>query len=340
MIGKITIGKSFGGCIRYCLDDKLELSREQKLILQKQDGLKHENRSEVLEYNMCYGNKKELTRQFNEVRALRPQLSNPVMHITLSLDQADVFTKEKLRQIGQDFAREFGFEKNQYLVIYHQDTKHPHLHLVVNRIGFDGSRISDSNSYRKVANLCRRLEQKHELRQVLNPQKFMTTQQRLEHSFEQRVDQRKEHLKLNIRDCLLTASDFIDFMQKMEQRKVRVIKSRGISFIDDKKMKVKGSELGYSFSTIEKILSHSSERRQRLFQQLEKGKKHSINIANRQQSKTLSNIVSKDLVEQKNLDLNKALEILFRQERDSNQTPYELLHKKRKRKEQSQHLPR
>lgn len=340
MIGKITIGKSFGGCIRYCLEDKLELSIEEKLALSKQDGLKHENRAEVLEYNMCYGDKKELTRQFNEVRALRPQLSNPVMHITLSLDQADVFTKEKLRQIGQDFAREFGFEKNQYLVIYHQDTKHPHLHLVVNRVGFDGSRISDSNSYRKVANLCRRLEQKHKLKQVLNPQKFMTPQQRLEHSREQRIDQRKEHLKQHIRDCLLTALNFSDFIRKMEQRKVHVIKSRGISFIDDKKMKVKGSEVGYSLSTIEKILSHSLERRQRLFQQLEQDKKQSFKITNPQQSKTLSYTVSKNMELQKNLDLCKALEILFRQEQDFNQTPYELMHKKRKRKDQSQHLSR
>lgn len=93
MIGKIIIGKSFGGCIRYCLEDKLELTREQKLALSSQDGLQHENRAEVLEYNMCYGNKKELTRQFNDVRALRPKLSSPVMHISLSLDSEDVFTK-------------------------------------------------------------------------------------------------------------------------------------------------------------------------------------------------------------------------------------------------------
>lgn len=340
MIGKITIGKSFGGCIRYCLDDKLELSREQKQILQKQDGLKHENRAEVLEYNMCYGNKKELTRQFNEVRALRPQLSSPVMHITLSLDQEDVFTTETLRQIGQDFAKEFGFEKNQYIAIYHQDTKHPHLHIVVNRVGFDGSRISDSNSYRKIANLCRKLELKYELKQVLNPGKFMTQQQRYEHSREQRIDQRKEHLKQNIRDCLLTATNFSDFVRKMEQQKIQVIKSRGISFIDDKKMKVKGSEVGYSLSTIEKILSHSIERRQRLYQQLEQEKKQSPKIAYEQQSKSLSFSISKHLEQQKNLDLSKALEILFRQERDFNQTPYDLIHQKKKRKSQSQHLSR
>ncbi|MES2329779.1 MAG: relaxase/mobilization nuclease domain-containing protein [Bacteroidota bacterium] len=340
MIGKITIGKSFGGCIRYCLEDKLELSHEEKLAMSKKDGLKHENRAEVLEYNMCYGNKKELVRQFNEVRTLRPQLSSPVMHITLSLDQEDVFTKEKLRQIGQDFAKEFGFEKNQYLVIYHQDTKHPHLHIVANRVGFDGSRINDSNSYRKVANLCRKLELKHELKQVLNPEKFMTLQQRQEHSHEQRIDQRKEKLKQNIMDCLLTATNFSDFIRKMEQQKIQVIKSRGISFIDDKKMKVKGSEVGYSLSTIEKILSHSLERRQRLCQQLEQEKKQSPKITPKQQSKSLSFTVSRNMEQRKNLDLNKALEILFRQERDFNQTPYELIHQKKKRKSQSQHLSR
>jgi|GEM_PF-6056911 len=70
MIGKISIGKSFGGCLRYCLEDKQELSHEQKLALSKQDGLQHENRAEVLEYNMCFGNKKELVSQFNPNYAL------------------------------------------------------------------------------------------------------------------------------------------------------------------------------------------------------------------------------------------------------------------------------
>ncbi|MBI2283708.1 MAG: relaxase/mobilization nuclease domain-containing protein [Bacteroidetes bacterium] len=340
MIGKITIGKSFGGCIRYCLEDKLELSHEEKLSMSRQDGLKHEHRAEVLEYNMCYGNKKELTRQFNEVRALRPQLLSPVMHITLSLDQEDIFTKETLRQMGQDFAREFGFENNQYLVIYHQDTKHPHLHIVINRVGFDGTRINDSNSYRKVANLCRKLELKYELKQVLNPERFMTLQQRQEHKQEQRIDQRKERLKQNIRDCLLNATNFSDFIRKMEQQKIQIIKSRGISFIDDKKMKVKGSEVGYSLSTIEKVLSHSFERRQRLFQKLEQEKKQSPEIDHKQQSKSLSFTISNHLEQQKDLDLNKFLELLLRQERDFNQIPYELIHQKRKRKNQSQHLSR
>lgn len=285
MIGKITIGKSFGGCIRYCLEDKLEYSHEQKLAMYKQDGLQHENRAEIFEYNMCFGNQKELIREFNDVRGLRPQLSKPVMHITLSLSVEDHFTRETLTKIGQDFAYEFGFENNQYLTIYHKDTKHPLLHIIVNRVGFDGKTISDSNSYRKVATICRKLELKHELKQVLSPDRFLTQKQRLENKRELRFDQRKEQLKQNIRDCLLTATNLVDFIKRMEQRNIQVVKSRGISFIDDKKMKVKGSEVGYSLSTIEKILSHSFERRQRLYQQLEQEKKQSSKVTNKHQIK-------------------------------------------------------
>lgn len=331
MIGKISIGKSFGGCLRYCLEDKEELSHEQKMALGKQDGLQYQNRAEVLEYNMCFGNKKELTSQFNDVRALRPQLSQPVMHISLSLDPQDQFTKEKLRQIGQDFAREFGFENNQYLTIYHKDTKHPHLHIVANRVGFDGSRIGDSNSYRKVAELCRKLEIKHQLKQVLSPQRFLSREQKMLQKPENRIDQRKERLKINIRECLLNASGLQDFTHKMKQLGVEVIKSRGISFIDDKKMYVKGSELGYSLSTLEKILSYSLEKRQQLHEKLELRKQMTIS-KHRQQLKPTHSEINKFIHLEKQPDLCEALEILLRIERDYSQTPSELFHKKRKRK--------
>lgn len=332
MIGKISIGKSFGGCLRYCLEDKVELSHEEKMSLGNKDRLQYQNRAEVLEYNMCFGNKKELTSQFNDVRALRPQLSQPVMHISLSLDPEDQFTKDKLRQIGQDFSREFGFENNQYLTIYHKDTKHPHLHIIANRVGFDGSRISDSNSYRKVAELCRKLEIKHGLKQVLSPERFLSREQRMARKPGDRTDHRKERLKANIRECLLNASSLQDFSQKMKQLGVEVVKSRGISFIDDRKMHVKGSELGYSLSTIEKILSYPLETRQVLNQKLVQEAKQTANFKYRQHSKSIPTGINKFISQEKQPDLCQALEILLRTEQDFSQTPSELIYKKRKRK--------
>lgn len=39
MIGKITIGKSFNGCIKYCLNDKLSEQNQERVMV---------NRAEVL----------------------------------------------------------------------------------------------------------------------------------------------------------------------------------------------------------------------------------------------------------------------------------------------------
>lgn len=209
MIGTLVVGKSFRGVLSYCLEDKLELTHELKLEMSKADGLQHLHRAEVLEYKMCYGNRKELNEQFTDVRKLRPQLTKPVMHISLSFDAADRVNTDKLRQIGKDFASEFGFENNQYVTVLHRDTQHQHLHIVANRVGFDGQRVSDSQSYKKVAKICRSLEQKHELKQVLSPRLFLSEKERLL----PRLDQRKEHLKELIREALLQAKHFEDFKE-------------------------------------------------------------------------------------------------------------------------------
>lgn len=163
MIGKITIGKSFKGCLLYCLNDKLQ-NRNQSDVMK--------DRAEVLLFNQCYRNQKELTQQFNEVRQLNSKLSKPVLHITLSLVPGEHLPKEKLAEICQDCAKDMGFENNQYVAIHHKDTNHQHLHIVANRVGFDKRTVSDSNNFQKIAAYCRKMELKFNLTPVLSPRKF------------------------------------------------------------------------------------------------------------------------------------------------------------------------
>ena len=59
MIGKVIVGKSFFGCIEYCLEDKQNLSAAQRLQPVDNNGLQHVNRAEVLCYNQCFGNAPE-----------------------------------------------------------------------------------------------------------------------------------------------------------------------------------------------------------------------------------------------------------------------------------------
>lgn len=309
MIGKIIIGKSLGGLINYALEDKLD--DKQKVILK--------NRAEVLAYNQCFGDKKELRQQFNEVRKLNHKLSRPAMHVSLSFPPGEVLDKDTLQRVIEDCAKELGIAKNQYFAVLHKDTVHQHVHMIVNRVGFNGKTLSDSNNYKKIADCCRKLEHKYNLKQVLSPKLFLP-----EEKWQiPRMDIRKLIVKEAIRLTLLQSNSYSEFKDKMEAKGFEIIRGRGIAFRDEKKMYVKGSDLGYSLSKIEKILQLTLVQKQAVIRQgLRKEKQHQA------QSPSL---LEKDLNMGRLQNISKALEILMRPEHEYNLIPYELIHKKRKK---------
>ncbi|TRW23802.1 relaxase [Flavobacterium zepuense] len=251
MIGHVSIGASFYHLIRYVLEDKKELSEQLKQELSLQDDLQHTGRAEVLEYNQCFGNKKELTEQFSDVQKLSGRIEKPVLHLSLRLAPGETLGRGQLIEIGQACAREFGVANNQYICVLHKDTKEQHIHIAANRVGLDGKVASDSNSYKRMADLCRRLEKQYGLQEVLSPRAFLSPKDRSL----PRHDKRKEKLRDDIRQSLENVSSFAAFEKQMQALGYTVLKGRGISFIDDKKVKVKGSEVGFSLAKIEQALS-------------------------------------------------------------------------------------
>lgn len=251
MIGKITTGKSFYHCISYCLEDKINLAEEQKQKLSEKDNPQHKERAEVIIYNNCFGNARELANQFNEVRKLSSRVEKPVLHISLRLAPGETLTKDQFSEIGRACAEEFKIEKKQYLCILHKDTREQHIHIVANRVGYDGKAASLSNDYQRIANFCRNMEKAHNLKQVLNPRAFQSKEGRTI----PRHDTRKELLKNDIRKALLKTRNYPEFEQKMKDLGYRVLKGRGIAFIDKKDVKIKGSEVGFSLMKIERALA-------------------------------------------------------------------------------------
>jgi len=121
MIGKVVKGASFYGCLEYCLHDKRGLTEEQKVLLSVQDGLQHQGRAEVLNYNLCFGDLQELAEQFRDVQKLSRNVEKPVLHLTLRAAPGDQLTRAQWIEIGRAAAHEFGIDKNQYVVILHKD---------------------------------------------------------------------------------------------------------------------------------------------------------------------------------------------------------------------------
>ena len=318
MIGKIVLGKSFRGCIRYVLENKLDPATKSISI----------NRAELISFNLCFGDKKELIEQFNDVRFLNPKLSKPVMHVIVSLSPGEKPDNATLLAMVEDSAKELGFEKNQFIAVTHNDTDHLHLHIVVNRVGFDGKTLSDSNNYKKIAAYCRKMEVKYNLKQVLSPRAFLSK----EMAVTPRLDSRKEAMKTDIRISLLKSKTFSEFVSLMKQKNYEVIKGRGVAFRDQKKMYAKGSELGYSLSKIEKILQLTLTQKQLIIS-------HDLRKENAliKDPKIIRSGMTKSMVQENNHSLLKALAILLKPEHDYDHIPHQLLQKKRKKK-QSLHL--
>lgn len=251
MIGYVGTGSSFLGCIQYCLNDKKEFSEKQKAELSKKDGLQHQGRAEILSYNRCFGNPKELAQQFRDVAKLSKRVEKPVFHFSLRLAPGESLNRSQLEEIGHECAKEFGVANNQYLCVLHKDTSEQHIHIVANRVGLDGKAASDSNSYKRMAALCRRLEKQYHLQEVLSPKAFLSTNERLL----PRNDSRKMQLEKDIRQTLIEVNSFDQFTARMKELGYTLLKGRGIAFIDSKKVKIKGSEVGFSLSKIEQILN-------------------------------------------------------------------------------------
>jgi hypothetical protein len=252
MIGKISTGKSFRGCLNYLHEGRLQQSKALQEIEQEK------KQAQVICYNQCFGNKKELIQQFNEVRYLNPKLSKPVLHASLSFAHSDQLSNQDKIEIGKQMAKDFGFENNQYVVIEHSDRQHQHLHIVANRVGYDAKTVSDSNNYKRMANFCRTMERKHQLEQVLSPRRFLSKEERML----PRQDIRQEALKDAIAKFLKQSTTMKEFQNKITAKGYEIELGRGIAFTDAQAVRFKGSQVGYPLLKIEKQLAQNRQMQQ------------------------------------------------------------------------------
>ncbi|MGN8034126.1 relaxase/mobilization nuclease domain-containing protein [Chitinophaga sp. 22321] len=330
----VVTGSSFYHLISYVLEDKRSLSEDRKENMSLQDNIQHKDRAEILAYNQCFGDKYELTEQFKDVARLSKRVEKPVLHLSIRLADGDHLTRDQLIELGEALAKEFDIADHQYLVVLHKDTREQHFHIVANRVGLDGKAASDSNNYKRMAAFCRIQEQRLGLKEVLSPRAFLSKEQRLI----PRKDERKTKLKNDIKQTLRAANDYPAFEKAMAVLGYTIIKGRGISFVDEKKVKIKGSEVGFSLAKIERILSLKMELRHKQLEQ-----KTLDALARRSTDKDFISKIDyvsslAPVIDQ----LSSLIEILLEPEMTSGYLPYELTQeayerrqKKRRRKGRS-----
>ena len=130
MIVRINKGKNPGGAVRYN-EAKVGNGEARLLVMQNYPG-----------DDFSVGEKIAV---LDAQVSLNPRISEPTVHIALAFHPSETLSDDELTAIATDYMEAMGYGEQPMLVYRHEDTQHPHLHIVTVNIDSDGKKITDSN---------------------------------------------------------------------------------------------------------------------------------------------------------------------------------------------------
>ena len=255
MISRTTIGRSFGGLVRYQFEGRKDLPSDKQAEVLAAVGVRSDSAA-------------HMSTDFNRGRQLNPNLGQAVWHTSLSFnpDDAAKLDSAKMLAIAEGYVQKMGLDKTQYAIIRHHDQPdNQHLHIIANRVGDDGQTIKDGQNFYRSKKVLTELIQEHGLTapKGLRPEKQHPAQL---HG----VDRTRHELKEALRTALATTYDGKQLRQVLQEQAItfKVFQTKegkptGISFAKDGQT-LKGSEIGreYSLAGIVKQLEANQATRQ------------------------------------------------------------------------------
>jgi hypothetical protein len=171
MIGKVArFGSSFLGAMQYCYyetrsNHSLDRSRIRGELIYAHhlsvttltdDRLRTESKSRL--------NLEVMATTMQSVAALNERTRKPVWHQSFSFPIGECPPAHVMVGICQSFARIFGMDNNPMVAFRHCDREHEHFHMIASRVDVTGKNTAKTSfNYRKVAQFCRAMEERHNL---------------------------------------------------------------------------------------------------------------------------------------------------------------------------------
>jgi hypothetical protein len=235
MIGKLTIGRSFAGVVRYVMQKP-----EARLL--HAEGVRG-------------GSVQSSIDDFNMQRKINPELSRAVGHVALSWSKNDTekLSPDMMIQRAQEYMQKMKINETQYLIVEHKDRNHPHLHIIYNRVDNNGKTISDRLQKVRNQKVCKEMTLKHGY--YLGKDKSLVNRHRLTGA-----DKVKYELYDAITKASQKAKNWNELAALLKERDIGIVfkyksgsqQIQGISFIKGD-IKMKGSEIdrGLSFAKLD-----------------------------------------------------------------------------------------
>ena len=205
------------------------------------------------------------------IRVLRPNLAKYFYHTSVNFPPHENLKDEQMVTIAKDYLEAMGFDQHQYAIFRHFDADHPHMHILVNRITYDGTVLSDSKDYQRSEQILRKLEKQYRLTEVISSRQAKEramTKNELE--MMKRTDEPSVKMKLQvtIKNLLTQKPTAEQFISQLEAHGINVLFNQastgfvsGISY-GYEGMQFKGAHLGnaYKWQAVKNTINYEQKR--------------------------------------------------------------------------------
>ena len=191
---------------------------------------------------------KEVTEEFKIIQEQNQRTKNNTLSFVLSptVEDGRELSKKQLKELTGKFITEMKLKERQAIAFVHRDKQHTHVHLYVNRIGFDGKAYKDNFIGKRSQHAAERVAREMGLTTVREVQ-----QEKLNELKRIRTAIKEIHQKVMSE---MKPGDFDSYIGSMRKQQVKVIPSinrqkqlQGFRF-EYKGHNLKGSEVHRSMS--------------------------------------------------------------------------------------------
>jgi len=202
----------------------------------------------VYRKHLAGDNPKEITQEFKIIQSQNHKCKKNSLSFVLSptIEDGRELKDKELKEVTERFVKEMKLEERQAIAFVHQDKSHLHIHLYVNRIGFDGKAYKDNYVGKRSQLAAEKVARQMGLTTVREVQ-----QQKMDLTKDVRAEIKQIH-EMVITE--IKPSDFDQYIKYMKQRNVEVIPSinksnrlQGFRF-EYKGNNLKGSDVHRSMS--------------------------------------------------------------------------------------------
>jgi len=167
MIGKITKGTRTGSIGAYLHGP----GRANEHSYTSETGQRHAGGQVIASNLPVIGDtdSKRWAAQMRQPLALRDrEVKQPIWQVSLALPPGEKLTQAQWADAAQTFVEQLGVDKNPWVAVHHGPSAggNDHIHLVLNRVDFEGKLWAAKHDYRQVQKAATQLELKYGLTQA------------------------------------------------------------------------------------------------------------------------------------------------------------------------------